>query len=778
MARQRSIAFFETCTAAIIRFRWLALIGVVLLTAFFMSQSSKLKFNGSFEIWFFEDDPAMKRLEAFKKAFGNDQFVYILAETNGVFQAETAEKLKKLAQNLEAAVPYVRDLTWIGNAEHIAAKGDTVTIEKLLADIPSTQEESDRRLRLALSEKDFVDRYVSKDGKAAGILIELERFPTGHVVPPPSEQVARAVIKVLDDPEFAALKLHVVGDPIFETRYNDIANSETPKFFALCILVQAVLLYLFTRSLRGVALSLVIVTLSFIWTLGTIALLGFDLDLMIIGLPVLLICVSIGDAVHAIADFDLLVAQGRSRREALVHSLGEVGLPCLLTSLTTAIGFAAFSSAPIRPFLKLGIYLPAGVMYAYVLTMVLVAAVYSFGRTPKPRVTARMVTEDSLPSGIFAWIHRTATGSPRLVTACFLSLMVLGLYGANQVEIESNITRYLNKNVPLRQDVDYVDGRMGGSTGLEIVIDTGRPDGIKDLTVLRGMQRLGLEMEKDSLVHKTFSVVDVLEKMRRAMHGDDPAYFNLPADQRVVPQYLALYAMSGGDQLDKIVSFDGSKARINLQTQALGSSDTRRLVTKVDDHAKAMFGSGVTVSTTGFMDIAKTLNDNMGTAQIRSVTLAFGLIAVVMMIVLRSVPMGLISMVPNIFPVFMVLGILGIGGIHMDTILMSVSAMIIGVAVDDTIHFFVRFRREFDRTGTYAAAIGATLAAVGRPIVFTTVTLSLGFLVLSGSVMTGWVKIGILSGVAFVWALLADLLFGPALLMLLRPLGRERGQAS
>lgn len=772
MHRNSSIAFFERLTAGIIRFRWLTLLGVVLLTAFFMVSSSSLKFNGSFEIWFFDNDPAMHRLNAFKDSFGNDQFVYILVETDGVFKPENAAVIKRLSEELERTVPYLRDLTWVGNAEHISASGNTVFIQELLEDMPANAQEADRRQALALKEKDFVNRYISEDGKAAGILIELEKYPEGHIVPPPSTQVAMAVFQVLEKPEYAGLDLRVVGHPIFETRYNQVAGSETPKFFGLCILVQAILLFLFTRSLRGVLVPVIVVTLSFFWTLGTIALIGFDLDLMIIGLPVMLICVGIGDAMHAIADYNHHASQSKSRKEALLHSMGRVGLPCLLTSLTTAIGFFAFSSAPIKPFLHLAVYLPAGVLYAFVLTMVLVPVFYSFGKERPGRTWA--TREMVLPEKILDALGRLVTTRPRMVMVAFVIFMALGVGGSFLVQVESNPTKFLTKRVPLRQDVDYVDNRMAGSTGLEIVVNTGRPDGIKDLAVLRGMEQLSDAMEQDPLVHKSFSVVDVLKKMRRALHGDDEKFNTLPDKQAAVPEYLALYEMSGGDQMDKIVSFDGSTARINLQTRTLGSSETRELMDKEAALSEELFPEGVKVTTTGFVDIAKTLNDNMATAQSRSIALAFAMITVVMVITLRSIPMGLISMVPNIMPVFMILGLLGFTGIYMDTILMSVSAMIIGVAVDDTIHFFIHFRREFDLDRDYAGAIRRTIKDVGRPIMFTTLTLTLGFLVLACSVMVGWIKIGILAGFAFLWALVADLIFAPALLMLLKPLGKGK----
>ncbi|SKA67752.1 efflux RND transporter permease subunit [Desulfobaculum bizertense] len=772
MTQEKNIAFFQKLTAQILRWRWGVLFGVIAVTAFFMAQYSQLKFNGSFEIWFLKDDPAMQRLETFKQTFGNDQFIYILAETDDVFQPETARSLKKLANELEHNVPYLRDLTWIGNAEHISAQGKTVLIEELFKDIPTDPQEMQRRRDKALSEKDFVDRYISRDGKAAGIMLELENFPTEHMVPPPSTQVATAVLKTLAQPEYAGLHLRAVGDPIFETKYNEVAGKETPKFFGLCLLVQAVLLLVFARGGRGIVVPLVIVVLSFLWTLGTIALLGFDLDLMIIGLPVLLICVGIGDSMHAIAEFNGKLHSGLPRRQALLESMGEVGLPCFLTSLTTAIGFFSFSSAPIKPFLQMGLYLPAGVIYAFVLTLLLVPLFYSFGK-PHPFLAKRNSPVQERVRNAIDHIGTLATRYPGKTCATFSALMLLGVVGSFYVQVESNPTKFLTKKVELRQDVDFVDARMGGSTGLEIIIDTKQPDGIKQLAVLEGMDRLALEMENNPLVHKSFSLVDVLKKMRRALHNGDKAFYSIPERQQAVPEYMALYEMAGGDQMDKILSFDGSKARINLQTQALGSAETRQLIAQVQKLAQRFFPDNVEVSTTGFVDIAKSLNDNMKSAQASSISLAFCLIALVMMVTLKSVRLGLLSMIPNIMPVFMVLGFLGITGIYMDTILMSVSAMIIGVAVDDTIHFFVHFKREFQRCSNYVDAVTKSLHIVGRPIIFTTLTLSLGFLVLSCSVMTGWIKIGLLSGFAFVWALLADILFAPALLVLLKPLGKE-----
>ncbi len=783
MARLRSEVFFEKITAAIIRFRWLTLLGVLLVTGLLMAQYSKLTFNSSFEIWFFEQDPAMVRLELFKKSFGNSNFVYIVAETEDVFQPETARALKRMTLELEKETPFLKDITWVGNAEHIVADGENIRIQRIFEDVPDDAAGMTQRRTSALAEKDFVDRYISSDGKAAGILLEFELFPE-HAPnePAPSEKIAKAVFGVLERPEFSHLDLKVVGDPIFEARYNEIAGKETPKVFLMCLAIQAALLFLFSRSPRGILVPLLIVTLSFLWVLGTIPLLGFELDLMIIGLPVILVCVGIADSMHAIAEFTLIHDQGLSRRDALIKALGKIGLACLITCITTADGFLAFSSAPVKPLLHMGIYMPIGVAYAFVLTMLLVPAIFSFGKaSSKIALQNRQDKLHFLDALCLRWLDKLyffIIAHPRKLLVLFVLLNIAFIAGASFVEVESNTARFLSQEVPLRQHMDYIDERIGGSGGLELVLDTGKPDGVKDPAFLAALDALEEKMEAEPLVRKALSLTNVLKKIRRAMHGDKPEYESLPPSEQGVAEYLALYELAGGDQLNKMVTLDYSRARISMQTRALGSAETRYLVNKALEEAHKLFPAGVTITPAGNMDIAKALNDNMGEAQIQSLLLAFFLVAGTLALALRSFKLAMISMLPNVLPVVATLGFMGVFGINMDTILMTVCGMVIGVAIDDTTHMFIRFKILFMRYGRYDKALQETLRATGRPVIFTTLTLCFGFLVLTQSVLTGWIRIGLLAPYAFAWALLGDLLFAGPLLLLLRPFGQERPTAN
>jgi predicted RND superfamily exporter protein len=261
--------------------------------------------------------------------------------------------------------------------------------------------------------------------------------------------------------------------------------------------------------------------------------------------------------------------------------------------------------------------------------------------------------------------------------------------------------------------------------------------------------------------------------MRRAFHENRPEFYDIPTSRQEAAQYLLLYESSGGDQKEKLVTFDQDVARLTVRTRSLDTGDARRFVADVQRFVDDELEIDAAVEFTGMLGWVRAMNDLIGQGQKRSFLAAFAAITVIMMIVLRSPGLGLISMLPNVFPVLISMGFMGLAGIYMDMAMMTFAAVIIGVAVDDTIHFFVRYRREFESCGSYETALKETLTTVGRPITFTTLTLTLGFAVLTLSDMRGLVHFGFLAGFAFSWALLADFFFAPALLLLTRPLGPE-----
>jgi predicted RND superfamily exporter protein len=599
---------------------------------------------------------------------------------------------------------------------------------------------------------------ISTDGRIAGLLLEMDAYPDEDG--DPRKQVPPAVREVLARPEFRDLSLRAVGGPIIDWDIDMLTAREAALFTSLCLVVQMGILFWVARGLRGVAVPILIVVLSIVWTLGMVALYGFKLNLFAILLPVLLICVGIGDSMHVIAEFQDQRDRGLRRHEALVQAFRHVGWPCLLTSLTTAAGFLAFLAARIKPFREMGVYTATGVAIALLLTYVLVPVLYSWGE-PQARTKLRGAgaARNDVFDRILRAVHALVVARPRAIVACFLALLGVSAFGYSKLEVESNSIEMFAPDVPIRQTYDYVDRRMGGSMSMEMMLDTGRSDGVLDATFLNAMNDLDRFVAEHPLTTKTTSLLDVLRKMRRAFHENRPEDYDIPETREEASQYLLLYESSGGDQKQKLVTFDQDVARLTARTRSLDTGDARRFVADVERYVADELNMDSAVDFTGMLAWVRAMNDLIGEGQKRSFLAAFGVITLIMMLVLRSVGLGLISMVPNVFPVLISLGLMGLSGIEMDLAMMTFAAVIIGVAVDATIHFFVRFRWEFERSGSYETALFATLTSVGRPITFTTLTLSL---------------VGLMAGFAFSWALLADFLFAPALLLLLRPLGPER----
>ncbi len=771
--------FFSTLTRRLLGARAVTAILVVLVTAFFAYGSSFVRLDASNENWFVEGDRSLELINRFKAVFGNDDFVYVLFETDDFFRPEEIAKLDALARDLDAAVPYVSDITWLGNAEFIEGRQESVEIEELMPALPETLEEARRIRAKAMGETIYVDSLISRDGKVAGLLMEMAPYPDDVV--DPRKKVAPAVRSVLAKPEYAGLNLHAVGNPLMDYDLDVITAEETGLLLSACLLVQMAILVWVTGGVRGVVVPLSVVLLGLVWTFGVVGFSGFALNVMVIMVPVLLVCVGIGNSMHIIAEFQDWRARGLQRRAAVARAIATVGLPCMLTTMTTAAGFLSFLFTSIKPVREMGMYAATGVVMTLILTFLVVPIAYSLGRDESEThgetgSNETEVTRNDVFDRLLARIHLLVMGYPRTLVVLFSAIFFLSVLGASRVVIESRSVKMLSTKIPIRQAYDYVDARMGGSMSIEIMLDTGEKEGVIAPDFLTKMEALEQFVDAHPSTTKVTSILDVLRRMRRAFNENREEFYSLPTSREEAFQYLLLYEMSGGSDKDKLLSYDYDVARLTARTRSLDTGSARAFVAEVEEFAENHVGEAAEVQLTGLLTWVTAMTDLIGEGQKVSFTAAFLVITAIMIVLMRSVRLGLISMIPNVFPVVIGLGLMGFAGIYMDIGAMTFGAIIIGVAVDDTIHFFVRYREEFERSGNYSVALRRTLATVGRPIAFTTMTLTVGFSVLLLSEVSGLFYFGVLAGFAFTWALLADFFFAPALLVLLQTLGPERSE--
>jgi predicted RND superfamily exporter protein len=542
----------------------------------------------------------------------------------------------------------------------------------------------------------------------------------------------------------------------------------------------AVLLFLFLRRPIGVFGPLIVVALSILVSVAMMGALGWSLDLMFGMLPTLLIAVGVANSVHIISEFRAYHVSLGDRRAAVRRTMYLVGTPCLLTSLTTAAGFSAMSIAPIKTLAHFAVYGAVGVLAAFLLTVTLLIAFLSFGR----RTVRRGSTERERFQAKGGRLFHQALGAVarfdirhrRSILAFFALLFVASGFGIARLRVDSNFVNDFSEEVPIRNTMQFVDEVMEGSNSFVYLFDAGVEDGIKEPAVLREIERLQEQADRQShLVKKTYSIVDVLKDINQSFHGGDSAYHVLPDSRELAAQYLLLYEMSGGEEVEEYVSSDYSRASLELRCKWTDSSLLEQMERDLGSYLEAEPLQASTVSSTGIGALWLRLMDYITQSQIRGFLLAFVAIAAMMCLLFRSLRIGLLSMLPNLAPVVAGLGIMGWLDLPLDYVRLLMAPVAIGISVDFTIHLLTRYRHEHLERGDYRSALQASMEDVGRALLITALVLVVGFLVFSFSQLDSQASFGLLLAAVITVALVANFLLMPALILTFRPFGRAGG---
>ena len=763
----------ENWIGHLLKARIASLVLVAIITALAFLQLEKLRIDNANETFFPSGDVFKQRLDSFKATFGNDDFVFILIEVEDAFAPATLNRVAELADKLELEVPHLLELTWIGNVESIEGEPGGILISELIGELDLPPEQLRALGQRALDDPAYRDRLVSGDARSLGLLLEFENYPELDIDPrKDSPPVIKAILG-----EFSDLNIYVVGGPILDYEMDQQTAVEAPRWAGGALLGMCLLLIITTRSLMGVLVPAITVVLSVIWTMGLVATIGFSLNLFVIMVPTLLLCVGIGDTMHVVAELRQNLREGKARTQALTHTLRLVGKPLLLTTVTTAAGFLAFLATGLQPLRELGIQASLGVVIAFLLTFLVAVPVLSFGRSGR-----KMNHDQPVKPDIFDLVLKAITewgiGHRARVFQGFALAALLALMGLSQFKIETNTIQDLPTDHPLRVSFEYVDEHMGGSLSTELVIDTGRADGIKDIELLRKVERLQRFLDEHPFVTQTSSLLDQLKMMHRAVHANDPDAYALPETSSQVAEYLLLYETGGGSQLEKFASFTYDQLRVQARTKAGTFGQGRALREDVAAFVAEEFGADLEIYATGASPMFQHIADLITWGQAKSFTLALTAVTAVMILTLASVRLGLIAMVPNLTPVLFALGAMGWAGAEMNMIAIVLAPMIIGVAVDDTVHFFVRYRHYYGIFGDYDAAYRETMRTVGRPLLFTSLVLIVGFSGFFLSIFAGPRNFAWASMLAFASALAAEFLLAPALLSWLEPLSKRPAGAA
>lgn len=576
------------------------------------------------------------------------------------------------------------------------------------------------------------------------------------------------------------------------------------------------------RSFSAVIWSMVTILLSLLWCWGVVVWFGATLSTMVTLTVMLVFATGIADCVHVMSAYFVFREQGDDHEAALTSAYEKTGLAIMVTSITTMAGVLSLATSDLIPIQVFGVMSAIGVFLAFIFTIILLPILLSLWHPSAAPVASKgsslmhrwqalplsaQVTIMLIAVALVMWLAGVSIGfylaliglvtllvlrwQVELLAACpvlvanrpwtilsiFAAIFVTAIYGTSQVRIDSNVAELARADSAPRIAYNMVDDHMAGAQNISVMIDTGISDGLMEPALLRAIdalqQHIVAEYPED--ISRTYSLANIVKDTYRVMNQDNPAYDRIPDDAVTVSQLMYLFNSSNPEERRSLVSDDFSRSHITLNAYNAGSYQYTLFFEQLDQEISRLFDPLKTqmpdlqVTVTGSVPLMMRTMDEIAQSQYSSFLVALTVISVIMMITLGSMQAGLISVVPNLIPALMTFGLMGLLGITLDTDTLLIAPVIIGVAVDDTIHFMTSYRVELIKTRDMQQALNNTLREVGRAVMFTTMILGLGFAILGFSEYLGIAKIGIFGGLAIFMALLCDLLLLPALIMILKP---------
>jgi predicted RND superfamily exporter protein len=591
----------------------------------------------------------------------------------------------------------------------------------------------------------------------------------------------------------------------------------------ILVLIFTLLLWILFRSFSAVIWPLVTILLSIAWAWGIPAWAGVVLTTMISLTIMLIFAVGIADCVHVMSAYFTFRREGEEHYIALSHAYRKTGLAILVTTVTTMCGVLALGTSDLAMIQVFGWTSAVGVFLAFFFTIVLLPILLDLWHPGDPDADASfadklgkrwhslsMPTKLSIAvvyfAAVFAFLG-LAVGSyialvtmltyvvvnwqkaildavpaitaryPYLIMAIFGGIFVTCLYGMSQIRIDSNMAELTREDSIIQRAYAVVDENMAGSQSMEIVINTNTIDGMMNPRLLQAVDELQsrIETRYPNEVSRTNSLANIVKETNKVMNDDDPAFDRIPDSQLMVSQLLYLFNSSNPEDRRALVSDDYSKSHISISAYNAGSYQYQAFFTEMEEEITDTFAGlesefpELQVTVTGSMAMMMRMADDLARSQYASLLLALGIISVIMIVTLGSFQGGLLAMIPNMIPAVLSFGLMGLLGLPLDADTLLIAPIIIGIAVDDTIHFMTHYRIDLARTGSISEALVSTIRDVGQAVMFTTMILALSFALLSFSGHLGMAKMGFFGAIAIFFALLCDLFLIPAMIIVFKP---------
>lgn len=735
-----------------------------------------ISFNNDYRVYFSPDNKDLLAWENILDTYTRaDGLVIAVEATNGerIFSPGVMPAIVELTDQLWK-MPYVTRVDSVSNFQHIRAGQEDLTVEDL---VPKEKAASAAFLReredIALREPYIEHAMLARDGTATGIFVQM-------MLPKQGEAISKATAEVLGlkqnfEQQHPTLRLHPGGLVMLNGAFDYFARLDTATILPAMFVITIIVMALTFRSLAVMVAALTVVLVVVMSSMGITGYLGIPLGPHSSVSPQIIKTISVATIIFVVLSF-LNQLNVDERRDIAIRKSVRINIaPITLTSFTSAAGFFSMLTSVIPPFRHIGLMCGIGTLICYVLSLTLLPSLLAVLPVRSASNDGKQIT--------WRWPQRFAdviTRWHRAILVAMVLIPVPALIGFSHLEIDDNFVRLFKKGTWFRDSADFIDAKLAGTTTVEFSLQSGESQGISNPEFLYTVEQVKRHLLSDPMVTHVAAFSDTMKRINKAMHSDNPKFYQIPSDKNAAAQELLFYEMNQpfGLELNSLMNIDKSALRITATTRSASTKETIAFVERTNawlEREHPELGARAVSVLVMFSYMAKAVAINAFV----SAGIAIMLVVFVIMIGLRDVRLCLLAVLSNIFPIMLVLGIWHWLGQTLDFTAGLIFSLTFGVIVDNSLHIMYWYSRGIRTEGkSVAEAVRGAIERRGPAMLFSTLTLVLGFAVFGLSNFFVNVTLGLLTALVFSVALLWDLIVTPSLLLLMRPHEQRGGFAS
>lgn len=740
--------------------RWITMLLSLLVVVLIASGARFLQFNNDYRVFFDGNNPQLLAFEELQATYTkNDNVLLVIAPKNGkVFTKETLAAVKDVTERAWQT-PYSIRVDSLSNYQHTFAEGDDLTVIDLVDDVEGLTLDKLQSIKdVALNEPLLVRRLVSPQGHVTAVNITIELPPQGEmevpVVAKSVRELRQYILETYPNTDVYLSGIVMMNNAFPEASQYDMTHL-TPLAYGLILLM----VFLMLRSLSGTFSVLLVIILSVAGAMGAAGLMGFPLTPPLFTAPVIIMTLAVADGVHILSNWKQGIQAGLDKKAAMQESLRINAGPVFLTSITTAIGFMSLNFSDAPPFRDLGNTSAVGVMLAWLLSMTLLPALVTILPT---RIKAKEASREDMMSRFADFVIQYKT---KLMWSMGIFILFLVAFIPRN-QLNDVFVEYFDERIEFRTHTDFVVENLTGVYFIDYSLNS-QDRGVASPRFEEELEDFTKWLRAQPEVLHVNTFTDIMKRLNRNMHGDDSSKYSIPDNKELAAQYLLLYEMSLPYGLDLNNQIDISKQTTRLSA-TLKTLDTERILAFEKRAIQWMEANTPAIATYG--SSPSIMFAHIGHQNIRSMlkgtVLALVLISLILIFALKSFRYGVLSLIPNLVPAAMAFGLWGMVSGNVGLSLSVVAAMTLGIVVDDTVHFLSKYLRAKREKGLSAEdAVRYAFSTVGIALLVTSFALIAGFLVLATSSFELNSGMGLLVSIVILFAIIADFLFLPPLLI-------------